>query len=508
VASSRGGVGLRATQLNISKESEAMATNDNRKVEQWDLDRLRPHPKQGQYFADPPPHEVAELAADMDANGQLQPVEVLPDGTIIAGHKRLAAARLLGWTKINVWVRYDLAADPAAAERRLIEDNLNRRQLTPLELAACYRRLKEMAQYDPGGPLLDYERGELRDRIGKRLGKSGRTLDRYLRALDTPQEVRAAVAADKLAVTVAEQVAGLGEEQQAEIAKQLRAGGEPREVVRRHLGAAPRRVRNATDLKDKLVKGLQRAAADLDGRVEEVRWVTDAEEQALREGERLIGLLLERGRAVRAAEDAEDDLWATDEVDPADEADGGPADASRPDNLAGGRGRRPSRDGNGEESNNPSTPGGGQPADGPAPGKAAGRRTARKPGRPADSSAPDNMAGRNGEQSKNSVTPGAGRPAARRRGRRTAAAPQGSPVGRARRAPRRGGPGRDSTSDDNHRRRPGGGPQPGRAARARRGEAAAGHRADLHRHPLRAEWPAGLPPAEPASAALPTRPQR
>jgi ParB/RepB/Spo0J family partition protein len=387
-----------------------MATTD-RKVEQWDLGRLRPHPKQGQYFSDPPPHELEELAADMKANGQLQPVEALPDGTIIAGHKRLAAARLLGRTKINVWVRADLAADPAAAERRLIEDNLNRRQLTALEVAACYRRLKEMAQYFPGGPLLDNERGDLRDRIGKRLGVSGRSLDRYLRALDTPQEVRAAVAAGKLAVTVAEQVAGLSKQQQAEVAEELRAGGEPREVVRRHLGAAPRRVQNATDLKDKLVKGLLRAAADLNGRVEEVRWVTDAEEKALREGERLIGLLLERGWAVRAAEDAVDDLWATDEVDlEADEAEGGPADASGPDNLAGGRGR-PGRDGNGEESKNSSTPGAGRPADGPAPGQAAGRRTTRKPGRPADASGPDNMAGRNGEESKNSATPGDGQPA-------------------------------------------------------------------------------------------------
>ena len=118
-----------------------MPTND-RKIERWAVDRLRPHPKQGQYFPDAPPHEVAELAADMEANGQLQPVEALPDGTIIAGHKRLAAARLLGWTELDVWVRDDLAADPAAAERRLIEDNLHRRQLGKLGLARCYRALK------------------------------------------------------------------------------------------------------------------------------------------------------------------------------------------------------------------------------------------------------------------------------------------------------------------------------------------------------------------------------
>jgi ParB family chromosome partitioning protein len=370
--------GLAGGQLNIPKEPGAMATND-RKVERWELGRLQENPLQRQVFAEPPQHEVEELADDMRANGQATAVEATPDGTIIAGHKRLAAARLLGWTEINVWVRWDLADDPAAAERRLIEDNLNRRQLTPLELAACYRRLKQLAQYDPGGPLLDYERGDLRDRIGKRLGVSGRSLDRYLRVLDAPQEVRAAVAAGKLAVTVAEKVVGLTTKQRAEIAEELRAGGEPREVVRRFLNAAPRRARNANDATKLLVRALTRARADLCGWVEEVRCITARDEEALRDGERLIRRLLEQGRALRAAEAAEDDLLATEDVDPeADEAAGGPAGSLRPDNVAGGTGC--SRTGGcGREPEYSAARG--LPGDRPSPGQAAGRRTARKPSR-------------------------------------------------------------------------------------------------------------------------------
>jgi ParB-like chromosome segregation protein Spo0J len=86
-----------------------MRTNDNRKVERWAVDRLRPHPKQGQYFPDAPVHELEELAADMKANGQLQAVEILADGVIVCGHRRVAAARLLGWAAVDVWVRHDLA---------------------------------------------------------------------------------------------------------------------------------------------------------------------------------------------------------------------------------------------------------------------------------------------------------------------------------------------------------------------------------------------------------------
>jgi ParB/RepB/Spo0J family partition protein len=139
-----------------------MASNDDRKVERWGLDRLRPHPKQGQYFASPTPHELKELAADLEANGQLQPVEILPDGTILCGHRRVAAARLLGWAAVDLWVR-DL--DPAAAERRLIEDNVHRRQLGKLGLARCYKALKALESKGPGGRLMAHE-ARLRPQLG------------------------------------------------------------------------------------------------------------------------------------------------------------------------------------------------------------------------------------------------------------------------------------------------------------------------------------------------------
>src|SRR5690349_3061937 len=106
-----------------------MASDGNRTIVKWQVDDFRPHPRQGHLFAAPTPHEIAELAADMQQNGQLSPVEILPNGTIIAGHNRIAAARLLGWKEVSVWVRHDLAGNPVAAERRLIVDNLTRRQL-------------------------------------------------------------------------------------------------------------------------------------------------------------------------------------------------------------------------------------------------------------------------------------------------------------------------------------------------------------------------------------------
>ena len=46
------------------------------------------------------PGDIAALAASIDELGLLHPVVVTPDGRLIAGARRLAAAQLLGWTEI------------------------------------------------------------------------------------------------------------------------------------------------------------------------------------------------------------------------------------------------------------------------------------------------------------------------------------------------------------------------------------------------------------------------
>ena len=48
--------------------------------------------------------DIDGLAANIDELGLLQPIPIRPDGTLIAGVRRLRAAQLLGWTKIPVHV--------------------------------------------------------------------------------------------------------------------------------------------------------------------------------------------------------------------------------------------------------------------------------------------------------------------------------------------------------------------------------------------------------------------
>lgn len=79
------------------------------------------------------------LAADMAANGLIQPVTVRRFRSdfqvrweLIAGHRRLAAAKRLGWEQIPAIV---VEADDAQAEAMLVAENFARRDLTPLETA-------------------------------------------------------------------------------------------------------------------------------------------------------------------------------------------------------------------------------------------------------------------------------------------------------------------------------------------------------------------------------------
>jgi ParB family transcriptional regulator, chromosome partitioning protein len=49
--------------------------------------------------------DIAGLAASIADIGLLHPIVVKPDGTLIAGERRLAACKKLGWDKVPVTVK-------------------------------------------------------------------------------------------------------------------------------------------------------------------------------------------------------------------------------------------------------------------------------------------------------------------------------------------------------------------------------------------------------------------
>jgi len=86
---------------------------------------------------------LEELAATIREHGVLTPVVVrrgLNGLQVIAGERRIRAARLAGLTRIPAVVKD--ASDSQALEMALVE-NLQREDLNPLESAEAYQRLIE-----------------------------------------------------------------------------------------------------------------------------------------------------------------------------------------------------------------------------------------------------------------------------------------------------------------------------------------------------------------------------
>lgn len=146
---------------------------------------IQPNPRQPR--AEFNAAELAELAESIKEHGVLQPLIVTPgddpDGYIlVAGERRLLAARLVGLETVPVIVRQ--ASDQQRLELALIE-NVQRSDLAPLEAAEAYRQLAE-----------EFELSH--DDIARQVGKSRVAVTNTLRLLKLPESVRQALQERKI----------------------------------------------------------------------------------------------------------------------------------------------------------------------------------------------------------------------------------------------------------------------------------------------------------------------
>lgn len=92
-----------------------------------------------------PQRDVSALAASMadPQVGLINAITLLPDGSLVAGRHRLAAAKLLGWKTIPAVI---MELGELDAELVEIDENLRRSELTVLEEAQHYARRDEIMQ--------------------------------------------------------------------------------------------------------------------------------------------------------------------------------------------------------------------------------------------------------------------------------------------------------------------------------------------------------------------------
>ncbi len=150
-------------------------------VQEVPLGQVFPNPRQPRKNIEP--EALTELAASIREHGVLQPLIATfepgePDRYIlIAGHRRMLAARMAGLETVPAIVRE--AGEQQRLELALIE-NLQRIDLSPLDQADAYHQLAE-------------EFGLSHEEISGRVGKSRVAVTNTMRLLKLPEEVQKAL---------------------------------------------------------------------------------------------------------------------------------------------------------------------------------------------------------------------------------------------------------------------------------------------------------------------------
>ncbi len=164
------------------------------------VDMILPNPSQPRVEMDDV--SLDELANSIREHGIIQPLIITKDEagdhyTLIAGERRLRAAKLVGLESVPCIVRQ--ASEQERLELALIE-NIQRENLSPVESAYAYLKLQE-------------EFGLTQDQVAERVGKSRVAVTNTIRLLKLPEEALAALGSEKISEGHARALLGLASSQ-------------------------------------------------------------------------------------------------------------------------------------------------------------------------------------------------------------------------------------------------------------------------------------------------------
>ncbi|HHY87460.1 MAG TPA: ParB/RepB/Spo0J family partition protein [Chloroflexi bacterium] len=248
-----------ARKSGLGKGLEALIPGDSLtagqdSVLQVPVERIVPNPQQPRLEMNE--DDLQELAASIQEHGILQPLVVsrtdaAGEYTLIAGERRLRAARLAGLRTVPVIVR--TASEQQRLELALIE-NVQRADLSPLETAAAYNMLAE-----------DF--GLSHEDIARRVGKSRVAVTNALRLLKLAPKARQALEKGLISEGHARALLGLNlpaaqESALATVIKNELNVRQTEELVRKLNGQRPERkpapapAPEVTDLEERLQQRL------------------------------------------------------------------------------------------------------------------------------------------------------------------------------------------------------------------------------------------------------------
>ncbi|MEU6353176.1 ParB/RepB/Spo0J family partition protein [Streptomyces sp. NPDC047072] len=208
------------------------------------------NPRPEEDYSDDDP-EFRELKASMKEIGQLQPLAVVSrsvfeqakaeavakapaktrkllreaEWVVVTGNRRLAAARQLGWTRIDIRVQDQLGDEDGRIDEAVMIENIHRKNLAPI---------KE-AEYLAGM----VKRHGSQEKVAERIGKSQMFVSQRLALLNLAPDLREEVDAGTLKIKEARQVARSSNhtEQRTRVAEIKAKAAEPRPAAGRELAS-------------------------------------------------------------------------------------------------------------------------------------------------------------------------------------------------------------------------------------------------------------------------------
>jgi len=153
--------------------------------------------------------ELQALAESIRQHGVLQPLLVVPEETgyrLIAGERRLRAARLAGLTEVPVTLHEE--PGPRRSLALSLIENIQRRDLNALEEAEAYRRLIEEFQMT-------------QEEMARQVGRTRAHISNTIRLLGLASPVQAALLTQTISAGHARALAGLPPQTQEEALRRV-----------------------------------------------------------------------------------------------------------------------------------------------------------------------------------------------------------------------------------------------------------------------------------------------
>lgn len=160
---------LKENDMSVKTANDEKATEIVGSIIELDLDQIEMNPYQPRTYFDE--EALRELGESIQILGVIQPITVRrlenDKFQLVSGERRFRASKLIGNTTVPAYIR--LANDQEMLEMALVE-NIQRKNLDPIEVALSYQRLIDEIKLT-------------QEELGGRVGKKRSTVTNYLRLL-------------------------------------------------------------------------------------------------------------------------------------------------------------------------------------------------------------------------------------------------------------------------------------------------------------------------------------